>query len=468
MDLNWLFTKDKSRKKWDLWLKNKDNVDSKKNKKVDNIKKTKVSDLFAIESKNAKKKKVRTITHLDLSHYWAKNDDSRIVHIINDLIVDALIKGVSDIHIEPREKEIIIRFRIDWEFVLYKKFDIWLKEALLARIKIISYLRIDENRLPQDWKINFVMFWWKSLDMRVSVIPTIYWEKCVIRLLKKDDTPPELKSLWILPYNMVKLKTALEHNHWMILAVWPTWSGKSTTLFSLLSQYDPAKKNISTLEDPVEYRINWVNHTQINPAINFNFADWLRSLLRQDPDIIMVWEIRDEQTAKLAIEASITGHMVYSTLHTNSAVHTIQRLVNLWVDPLLISSSLRLIISQRLARKLCTCCKEAYIADITTSKTLVKTVWRFMKQKENIKLYRPKEWGCNKCHWTGYKWRIWLYEVLQMTEKLEELLLKNPSKTQLEIQAVWDGMVPIRDDAYLKVILWETSLEEVISVLGWA
>lgn len=462
MDLNWLFTKNKAREKWDLW------TSSKNTKKTEKPNKSKVSDIFAIESKKAIEKKVRTVTHLDTepNNSWEKKDDE-VVRIVNNLIIDSLVKWASDIHIEPREKEIVIRFRIDWEFVTYKELDVSLKDSLIARIKIISYLRIDENRLPQDWKINFVMFWWKSLDMRVSVIPTIYWEKCVIRLLKKDDTPPELKTLWILPYNMVKIKNALTHNHWMILAVWPTWSGKSTTLFSLLSQYNPLQKNISTLEDPVEYRIPWVNHTQINPAINFNFADWLRSLLRQDPDIIMVWEVRDEQTAKLAIEASITWHMVYSTLHTNSAVHTIQRLVNLWVDPLLISSSLRLIISQRLARKLCNDCKESYIADINTSKTLVKTVGRFMKQKENIKLHRPKEWWCKKCNHTWYKWRVWLYEVLEMTEKLEELLLKNASKTQLEIQAIWDWMVPIKDDAYLKVILWETSIEEVISVLGW-
>jgi type II secretory ATPase GspE/PulE/Tfp pilus assembly ATPase PilB-like protein len=230
----------------------------------------------------------------------------------------------------------------------------------VARIKIMSYLRIDEHRLPQDGKIAYKLFWGKSIDMRVSVIPTIYWEKCVIRLLKKDEKPQELKNLGILPYNMVRIKKHLKDNYWMILAVWPTGSGKSTTLFSLLSQFNPKEKNISTLEDPVEYRIPWVNHTQVNPAIKFTFAKWLRSLLRQDPDVIMVWEIRDDETAKLAIEASITWHIVFSTIHTNSASHTIQRLVNLWVDPLLISSSLRMIISQRLARKLCINCKEAY------------------------------------------------------------------------------------------------------------
>ena len=252
----------------------------------------------------------------------------------------------------------------------------------------------------------------------------------------------------------------------MILAVWPTGSGKSTTLFSMLSQFNPEEKNISTLEDPVEYRINWVNHTQIQPSIDFTFAKWLRSLLRQDPDIIMVGEIRDEETAKLAIEASITGHIVFSTLHTNSATHTIQRLINLWIDPLLLSSSLKSIISQRLARKLCNHCKEWYIASDKIEKYIIWEVWKYIRKKDNLKLYKPHEGGCKKCNNTGYSGRLWLYEILEMTDELEKLLLKNASRTQLEIQAIWDWMVPIKEDALLKVVLWETSMEEILSVLG--
>jgi len=327
-------------------------------------------------------------------------------------------------------------------------------------------LRIDEHRQPQDWKINYKMFGWKSIDMRVSVLPNIYWEKCVIRLLKKDETPPALRALWIMPYNMVRIKKHLKDQNWMILAVWPTGSGKSTTLFSMLSQFDPEENNISTLEDPVEYRIKWVNHTQIQPLIDFTFAKGLRSLLRQDPDIIMVGEIRDEETAKLAIEASITGHMVFSTLHTNSATHTIQRLVNLGVDPLLISSSLKSIISQRLARKLCIHCKEWYIASNKIEKYIIWEVWKYIKNKKNLKLYKSHQWGCEKCNHTGYSGRVGLYEVLEMTDKLEALLLKNASRTMLEIQAIWDWMVTIKEDALLKVVLWETSLEEILSILG--
>ena len=403
---------------------------------------------------------------MNVAALGGKAEDSWIITFVNDIFLEAMRKQASDIHIEPRDKNMMIRLRIDGNFINYKAVELNDKDAIIARIKILSYLRIDEHRLPQDGKINFKLFWGKTVDMRVSIIPTIYGEKCVIRILKKDSKPPELKDLWILPYNMVKIKKHLNDSYGMILAVGPTGSGKSTSLFSLLSQFDPEQQNISTLEDPVEYRIPWVNHTQINPAIKFTFASGLRSLLRQDPDIIMVGEIRDDETARLAIEASITGHIVFSTLHTNSASHTIQRLVNLWVDPLLISSSLRMIISQRLARKLCPKCKVGYKANEKITQQIVGTVWKYMKKKEDLTLYSAKPQWCPHCNHTGYKWRIGLYEVLEMTDKLEELMLKNASRLQLEIQAVWDGMVPIKEDGMLKVVMWETSLEELLSVLG--
>ena len=434
-------------------------------KKVNNEKKstnTKVDDLFVVQ-KNSTPKKISWVSEMYLKKFWTNED--KTVEIVNDIFLNAMFKKASDIHIEPREKFLKVRFRVDWYFILYKKFPIEKKEAIIARIKILSYLRIDEHRQPQDWKINYKMFGGKSIDMRVSVIPTIYWEKCVIRLLKKDEKPPKLRDLWIMPYNIVKIKKHLKDKSWMILTVWPTGSWKTTTLFSILSHFDPEQKNISTLEDPVEYRIPWVNHTQINPAINFTFAKWLRSLLRQDPDIIMVWEIRDEETAKLAVEASITWHIVFSTLHTNSASHTIQRLINLWIDPLLLASSLKAIISQRLARKLCIHCKIPYIASEKIEKYIIWEVGKYIKKKENLKLYRASEKWCEKCNFTWYKWRIWIYEILEMTEKLEKLLLKNASRTQIEIQAIWDWMVPIKEDALLKVVLWETSLEEILSVL---
>jgi type IV pilus assembly protein PilB len=431
--------------------------------------KTKEEDLFSVSSSSTDSNNLNSRDHinsdLNLVSYWDKKEDSGIITLVNDIFLNAMQVQASDIHIEPRDKIVKIRFRVDGNFANYKDVPLLKKDSIVARIKIMAYLRIDEHRLPQDWKIAYRLFWGKSIDMRVSVIPTIYWEKVVIRLLKKDDTPPKLKDLGIMPYNMVRVRSHLKDNYGMILAVWPTGSGKSTTLFSLLSQFNSEDKNISTLEDPVEYRIDWVNHTQINPAISFSFARWLRSLLRQDPDIIMVWEIRDEETAKLAVEASITWHIVFSTIHTNSATHTIQRLINLWVDPLLITSSLRMIISQRLARKLCLSCKEKYKANDKIKDYIVSKIWRYIKNKEELNLYKAHEWWCTKCNHTWYSGRIWLYEVLEMTDKLEALLLKNASRLQLEIQAVWDGMVPIKEDALLKVVLWDTSFDEILSVL---
>lgn len=434
----------------------------KENKKDIFNKPKKVENLFATNSVSNNKINLESDLNISTND---KTDDSKLLDLVNDIILNSLKTKASDIHIEPHEKDINIRFRVDGNFINYKNLDLSLRDSIIARIKIMSYLRIDEHRLPQDWKIAYKLFWGKSIDMRVSIIPTIYWEKCVIRLLKKDEKPPELKDIGIMPYNMVKIKKHLKDNYWMILAVWPTGSGKSTSLFSLLSQFDAKEKNISTLEDPVEYRIPWVNHTQINPAIDFTFAKWLRSLLRQDPDIIMVWEIRDEQTAKLAVEASITWHIVFSTLHTNSATHTIQRLVNLWVDPLLISSSLRMIISQRLARKLCPNCKVSYKPSDKIKDYIIWKVGKYIKKKDDLVLYKNNVDWCNKCNNTWYSWRIWLYEVLEMTDKLETLMLKNASRLQLEIQAIWDWMVPIKEDWLLKVVLWETSIEEVLSIL---
>ncbi|MDD2907089.1 MAG: GspE/PulE family protein [Candidatus Gracilibacteria bacterium] len=434
-------------------------------KKTSSNKNVKVEDLFG-SSNNVKAIKTTINSDLNIGSYGDKKEDGFLISLVNDMFLNAIKMRASDIHIEPNEKDINIRFRIDGKFINYQNLDLKHKDSIIARIKIMSYLRIDEHRLPQDGKIAYKLFGGKQLDMRISVIPIIYGEKCVIRLLKKDSKPPELKDIGIMPYNMVKLKKHLQDNFGMILAVGPTGSGKSTTLFSLLSQFDPKEKNISTLEDPVEYRIPGVNHTQINPAIDFTFARGLRSLLRQDPDIIMVGEIRDEETAKLAVEASITGHIVFSTIHTNSATHTIQRLVNLGVDPLLITSSLRMIISQRLARKLCVHCKIQYKANDKIKEYIVGKVGKYIKNKEELILFQANEAGCDKCNHTGYNGRIGLYEILEITDKLEALILNNASRLQLEIQAVGDGMVPIKDDGLLKVILGETSLEELLSVLG--
>lgn len=424
-----------------------------------------IKDFIKINAKNLNKD---SINNIDDFLSWENNKDFwvDIWFDLDSLFEDATNKWASDIHIEPDETELKIRLRIDGKLINLNTYKIEVAWWLIAKLKVLANLKIDERRLPQDWKASYKNKKWEDIDLRINIIPTIYGEKAAIRLLKKENEWVDLRTIWILPMNMVKIKNHLSDTFGLNLVVWPTWSGKSTTLYAMLNTYDTEDKNISTLEDPVEYRIKWVNHTQINPQIWFNFADWLRSLLRQDPDIIMVWEIRDAETAKLAVEASITGHQVFSTLHANSSVNTIQRLVNLWIDPLLITSSLRLIISQRLARKLCNSCKVEYKPEKVILDKVLSRIGKYVSNSEDIVFYKASENGCEKCGWKWYKWRTWLYEILEMTSWLEKLILSWASKTQLEIQAIWDWMVTIKDDALIKVVLWEISLEEVFNVLG--
>jgi type IV pilus assembly protein PilB len=385
---------------------------------------------------------------------------------MNELFTEAIRLGGSDIHIEPGEIDIAVRIRVDGHFISYKRLPLSEKSAIVARIKILASLKIDEQRLPQDGKATFTDTSGNSIDLRVSIMPNIYGEKVVIRILKKESSLLDLRSVGILPMNMVKIRQHLESSNGLILVVGPTGSGKSTTLYSMLSTYNAEANNISTLEDPVEYRMPGVNHSQIYPNIGFDFADGLRSLLRQDPDIIMVGEIRDALTAHLAIEASITGHLVFSTIHANSTVNTLQRLTNLGIDPLLLVSALKLVVSQRLARKLCPHCKVWYQPDAPIKEKIVSRVGKYMSDKENFTLYRPHPEGCEKCNHKGHKGRVGFFEILEMTEGIEKLVLSKASKTQIEIQAVGDGMIQMKDDALIKVVLGEVSLEEVLQVLG--
>lgn len=379
----------------------------------------------------------------------------------------ALSLGASDIHIEPEEHTLLIRLRVDGRFVPYGEFQSQERAPLIAKIKILASLKIDEQRLPQDGKASYRdAAAGTDVDLRVSTIPTIYGEKIVIRLLRKESELMDLRAIGVLPMNMVKLRKHLDNQFGLVLIVGPTGSGKSTTLHAMLSRFDPQEKNISTLEDPVEYRIKGANHTQINPQIGFNFADGLRSLLRQDPDIIMVGEIRDTETARLAVEASITGHLVFSTIHANSSINTLQRLTNLGIDPLLITSGLQLIVSQRLARKLCPHCKVRYEPDEIIKKKVLSRIGKYLNGPEELVLHRPLEGGCEQCNGKGHKGRIGFFEILEMTEGIERLILARASKTQLEIQAIGDGMVPIKDDALIKLALGDVSLEEVLQVLG--
>ncbi len=387
--------------------------------------------------------------------------------LVDAAFAKAIREGASDIHFEPEESGMRVRFRIDGHFTDAGTVEESQKASVIARIKILSNLKIDEQRLPQDGKASFRdPETDKDVDLRISTMPTIYGEKAVVRILKKESSLLDLRAIGMLPMNMVKVKKYLEANHGLILVVGPTGSGKSTTLYSMLSSFDSKQKNVSTLEDPVEYRMAGINHTQINPQIGFSFATGLRSLLRQDPDIIMVGEIRDSETAHLAVEASITGHLVFSTIHANSTVSTIQRLTNLGIDPLLVVSSLKLVISQRLARKLCPHCKVSYEPTPAMKERIVQKIGRYLSNKDSVTLYKARPGGCEKCGGKGHRGRIGLFEVLEITENLEKLILGKASKTQLEVQAVGDGMVTIQEDALLKAVLGEISMEEMLQVLG--
>ncbi len=388
-------------------------------------------------------------------------DEDSIPQLVDGIFSEAVKQHASDIHFKPKEDGIEVYFRIDGTMVEYKVFEKIYHHPIVARIKILSGLRIDEHRLPQDGKSSFEGVEGREVDLRVSILPTQYGEKVVIRLLEKNPQMVQLRDLGMLPNILLKIEKHLTATYGMILAVGPTGSGKSTSLFSMISTFNGEDFNICTLEDPIEYKIPNVTQTQINTEIGFDFSDGLRTLVRQDPDIIMVGEIRDQKTASLAIESALTGHLVFSTLHTNSAVGTIQRLLNMDIDRFLITAAVKLIISQRLVRKVCSNCRESYpvpekFYDLITSETDVDPKEAFF--------YRAK--GCDVCKNTGYSGRIGLFEVLEMSPALEDLIIKEASHKEIEDQAVKEGMTLLRKDALYKALTGDITIEEALRAMA--
>jgi len=389
-----------------------------------------------------------------------------IVDYTNNLIDLAVDLNVSDVHIEPSRDFVSVRFRESWDFMFIDKISLDEYTKLLARIKILANLRIDEKFRPQDGKIAFNKPGTKEIiDIRISLLPIVDWEKIVMRILRQDISLLNLDKLDFLDVNLKKIKDTLKSKYWMILVAWPTWSGKSTTLFSILKYFNPLEYNISTLEDPVEYNIDYVNQTHVRPDIWFDFASGLRTLVRQDPDIIMVWEIRDKETAMLAIEAALTWHLVLSTIHTNSASSTIQRLINMWVEPFLITSALKLVISQRLIKKVCPDCKKAY--KITEPPILSKIdsylTWIIPEKAAWIDFYKWS--GCPNCSNTWYKWRISTHEVLKIDEKLDNLILNKASANEIEKNAKEFWLITIMQDAILKAATGKTTIDEALKLI---
>lgn len=387
--------------------------------------------------------------------------EEKISEIVSHILEFAVKSRSSDIHIEPEERATRVRYRIDG--ILVEKLTIprELHESLISRIKILAEMKIDEKRIPQDGRFNFKADD-QDTDLRVSSLPTAWGEKIVMRLLKKTGGVPDLPTLGLRGKALKNLEDAILRPHGIILICGPTGSGKTTTLYSIISKINTPKVNIVTLEDPIEYKMVGVNQVQINPAVGLTFASGLKSFLRQDPNIILVGEIRDKETADLAIQASLTGHLVFSTLHTNNAAGSLPRMLDMGAEPYLLTSSMTAIMAQRVARKVHAECKIDYVPDpkvIEEMKTVLGPLW----PKDNDgKLYKGK--GCQECGNSGYYGRVGLFEVLPVTDSIGRMILERSTATDIENKAKEEGMITLKQDGYLKVLAGETTIEEVLRV----
>lgn len=386
--------------------------------------------------------------------------EAPVSNIVNQLLEYAVKTKASDIHVEPEEDQTRVRYRIDG--ILHEKVILPKKvhDALVSRIKILSHLKIDERRLPQDGRFTFE-FGGQEIDLRVSTLPTVFGEKVVLRLLPKSEQAPTLPELGLRGNALKNLETQILRPHGIILICGPTGSGKTTTLYSLLSRLSTTKVNVLTIEDPVEYQIMGANQVQVNPQIGLTFASALRSFLRQDPNIMLVGEIRDTETAELAIQAALTGHEVFSTLHTNTASGALPRLLDMGIEPFLLASAINCMVGQRILRKLCEHCKVAYNPPPEVVENIKQTLGNLLPKKP-IVLYKGV--GCSECGHTGYQGRTGIYEVMVVSEKIMKQTLERASVGNLEKEAVAEGMITMKQDGYLKVLEAITSFEEVLRV----
>lgn len=386
--------------------------------------------------------------------------EAPVANIVTQLLEYAVKSKASDIHIEPEENQTRVRYRIDG--ILHEKILLPKKvhEAVISRIKIMSNLKIDERRLPQDGRFSFSTHD-ISFDLRVSSLPTVFGEKVVMRLLPKADIPPSLQDLGLRATALKSIEVQLTRTHGIILICGPTGSGKTTTLYSILSKISTTRVNILTVEDPVEYHILGANQVQVNPTIGLTFASALRSFLRQDPNVILVGEIRDTETADLAVQAALTGHQVFSTLHTNTAAGALPRLLDMGIEPFLIASSVNALQGQRILRKLCEHCKYPYTPPPEIIQSMAFVLGPLLTKKA-FQLYKGK--GCRECGNLGYQGRIGIFEVLTVSEKIMRLILERASAGDIEKQAVLEGMITMKQDGYLKVLDGLTSIEEVLRV----
>lgn len=423
-----------------------------------------VSDVLAESGDSADEMGIKTVTKESLSKIIK---EPKIVEIVKKILEHAIRLRASDIHIEPHEEITRIRYRIDGileeKLTLDKKYH----ASLVSRIKILGGMKIDERRLPQDGRFNFESDD-GEVDLRISSLPTVFGEKIVMRLLKKSGKVPTLPELGLRGRALKNLEQAVNIPHGIILITGPTGSGKTTTLYSMLIKINTPKVNVVTLEDPVEYQMKGINQVQVNPQAGLTFASGLRSFLRQDPNIIMVGEIRDEETASLAVQASLTGHLVFSTIHTNSAAGALPRLLDMKVEPFLLSSSMTAVVAQRVLRKICDECRVAYTPEQTVVEDMKAVLGELyaaaeaQKQDQAGVLYKGK--GCAKCGSTGYLGRVGIFEVLTISEKIARLIMERADAGMVEKQARLEGMITLKQDGYLKALEGVTTIEEVVRV----
>jgi len=395
----------------------------------------------------------------DLDSLTEESDEAPVVRLVNIILTDAIKRGASDIHIEPYEKKYRCRYRIDGLLYEVMHPPLRLREAITSRLKIMAKLDIAEKRLPQDGRIKIktkIEAKDKELDYRVSVLPTLFGEKIVLRLLDKDKLMLDMTKLGFEQESLVRFKEAVSRPYGMVLVTGPTGSGKTNTLYSALQSLNTPETNIMTAEDPVEFNLAGINQVQTKESIGLTFAAALRSFLRQDPNIVLVGEIRDFETAEVAIKAALTGHLVLSTLHTNDAPSTINRLMNMGIEPFLVATSVHMVLAQRLVRKICSFCKEP----VESPPELLVAAGFSQREARTLKLFRGR--GCEQCTDTGYKGRCGLYEVMAIGEDLREMILSGASAIELREKAMEEGMLTLRMSGLQKIRDGVTTIEEVV------
>lgn len=385
------------------------------------------------------------------------SDEAPVIKLVNLILFQAVKERASDIHIEPFQKELKVRYRIDG--ILYQRLDPpkRYQSAIVSRLKVMAKMDIAEKRLPQDGRIP-IKIADKDIDIRVSIIPTTFGERVVLRLLDKQSLLLGMGEIGLSPDKHQTLQDLISRSNGILLVTGPTGSGKTTTLYAALSQINSPDKNIITIEDPVEYQLWGIGQIQVNPKIGLTFAHGLRSVLRHDPDVILVGEIRDAETAEIAIQAALTGHLVFSTLHTNDAASAATRLVDMEIEPFLVASVVRAIVAQRLIRVICSECKEGYVPE----PEMLKEVGITPEQLKGGKVYRGK--GCPACSGTGYRGRTGIYEILLVSETIRQLIMKKADSVSIGRQAVEEGMKTLREDGARKIVEGITALEEVLRV----